>query len=168
MKGGDKLLPSQDEIREVIKKYKNMVYKLALARTKNQADADDVFQEVFCRYFQNNMEFKSEEHKKAWLIRVTINCSNNIFSSAWFRNTVALDENIEFNEEEREVYYRVLHLPLKYRTVIHLYYYENLSTTEISNILKIKESTIRSQLSRARNLLKDELKGEYNSVGEGV
>lgn len=159
---------NNSEIKEVIEKYESMVYKLALARTKNQADADDVFQEVFFKYFQSNLEFKSEEHKRAWLIRVTINCSNNIFNSAWFKRTIQLDENIEFNDEEREVYYSVLQLPLKYRTVIHLYYYEKLSITEISNILKVRESTIRSQLSRARNMLKNDLKGEYNSVGEGV
>lgn len=102
------------------------------------------------------------------MIRVTINCSNNIFNSVWFRRTVQIDENIEFNDEEREVYYSVIQLPLKYLTVIYLYYYENLSITEISNILKVKEGTIRSQLSRARNMLKNDLKEEFNGVGEGV
>jgi RNA polymerase sigma-70 factor (ECF subfamily) len=104
MKGGIKLtsksMQADDEINEVVNKYNDMVYKLALSRTKNEADADDVFQEVFCRYFRSNTQFQSEEHKRAWLIRVTINCSNKLFSSAWFRKTVPLEDNIEFNEEE--------------------------------------------------------------------
>lgn len=74
-----------------------MVYKLAYSRTKNQADAEDVFQEVFCRYFRNKTQFESDEYKKAWLIRVTVNCSNKLFSSAWFRRTMLLEENIEFD-----------------------------------------------------------------------
>lgn len=158
------MLPADDEINEVIDKYKDMVYRLAFSRTKNEADAEDVFQEVFCRYFKSFPEFQSEEHKKAWLIKVTINCSNKLFSSAWFRRAVPLDENIEFYDAEKEVYYSVLELPLKYRTVIHLHYYEDMSIVEISRTLKIKESTIKSQLLRAKALLRDKLEGEYESV----
>lgn len=153
-----------DKMDENIKKYADMVYKLALSRTKSEADAEDVFQEVFCRYFRNNKKFQSEEHIRAWLIRVTINCSKKLFSTAWFRRTVPLEENIEFNEEENQVYISVTELPLKYRTVIHLYYYEDMSISEISKALKIKESTVKSQLHRARALLKVKLEGEYEDV----
>lgn len=162
--GGNQMLQNRDEIQEVINKYKDMVYKLAYSRTKNQADAEDVFQEVFCRYFRNKTQFESDEHKKAWLIRVTVNCSNKLFSSAWFRRTMPLEENIEFDEEENFVYYSVMQLPLKYSTVIHLHYYEDMSISEISTALKIKESTIKSQLHRARALLKVMLEGEYEDV----
>jgi RNA polymerase sigma-70 factor (ECF subfamily) len=157
-------MQADDEINEVVNKYNDMVYKLALSRTKNEADADDVFQEVFCRYFRSNTQFQSEEHKRAWLIRVTINCSNKLFSSAWFRKTVPLEDNIEFNEEENQVYFSVMELTLKYRTVIHLHYYEDMSVVEISRALNIKESTIKSQLHRAKAMLKDKLKGEYENV----
>lgn len=153
-----------DEVNEIIKKYSDMVYKLALSRTKSEADADDVFQEVFCRYFHNNTKFQSDEHIRAWLIRVAINCSNKLFSSAWFRRTIPLEDNIEFNEEENQVYISVLELPLKYRTVIHLHYYEDMSISEISKTLKIKESTIKSQLHRAKALLKVKLEGDYKDV----
>jgi RNA polymerase sigma-70 factor (ECF subfamily) len=168
MKGGIELsskpIQKDDEIKDVLKKYTDMVYKLAFSRTKNEADAEDVFQEVFCRYFRNKTQFQSEEHKRAWLIRVTINCSYKLFSSAWFRRTIPLEDNIEFNEEENQVYFSVMQLPLKYRTVIHLYYYEDMTISEISKTLKIKESTVKSQLHRARALLKVKLKGEYDDV----
>jgi RNA polymerase sigma-70 factor (ECF subfamily) len=168
MKGGIKLsvkaVQIDGEVNEIIKKYSDMVYKLALSRTKSGANADDVFQEVFCRYFRNSTEFQSEEHIRAWLIRVTINCSNKLFSSAWFRRTIPLEDIIEFDEEENQVYISVLELPLKYRTVIHLHYYEDMSIHEISKILKIKESTIKSQLHRGRALLKVKLEGDYDDV----
>lgn len=156
-----KLLSTDDDIDDVLKKYSDMVYKLALSQTKNSANADDIFQEVFLKYVQSNKEFESEEHRKAWLIRVTINCCKKLWSSAWFRHTVPLNENLKFTSSEKSmIFYTVLELPSKYRSVIHLYYYEDLSVKEISSILNIKESTITSRLCRARNLLKEKLKGE--------
>lgn len=145
---------------EVVEKYFNMVYKLALSQTKDKTHADDVCQEVFLRYIRSNTKYESEEHIKAWLIRVTVNCSKNIFSNSWFQKTVPLTEEIMFeNEEKGDVYYATLELPQKYRTVIHLFYYEDLSVAEIASSLKMKESTVKSQLHRGREMLKEKLKG---------
>lgn len=150
---------------EVVEKYFNMVYKLALSQTKETHHADDVCQEVFLRYIRSSTSFESEEHLKAWLIRVTINCSKNIFSNSWFQKTVPLTEEIMFeNEEKGDVYYATLSLPQKYRTVIHLFYYEDLSVAEIARYLKTKESTVKSQLHRGREMLKEKLKGGYFDV----
>lgn len=159
----------KDHISEIVNTYSDMVYKLALARTKNKFDADDVFQEVFVRYMKNHHKLVSDEHTKAWLIRVTINCSKDIFASSWFKRTISLvDSSIDSlsfsTEENKEVYYSVLELPKKYRTVIHLFYYEEMSIIEISKVLGIKEGTIKSQLHRGRNLLKEILKGEMDDV----
>lgn len=161
----DKSLRTNDSVAEVVETYSDMVYKLALARTKNQANAEDVFQEVFLRYMKSSAKIHSEEHRKAWLIRATINCSNSILGSAWFKKTVPLDETLTFSTPEKsDVYYAVLELPVKYRTVIHLFYYENMPVAEISKAIHVNESTIKSQLSRARNLLKTTLKGECDDV----
>ena len=104
--------------------------------------------------------FESEEHTKAWLIRVTINCTKTMLNSGFLKHRADLDENMKFETPERhELYYAVLNLPIKYRTVIHLYYYENYSIKEISKILKMKENTVKSQLSRAREQLKKEVEG---------
>lgn len=154
-----------NHISEIVNTYSDMVYKIAFARTKNKYDADDVFQEVFIRYMKNHRELQSEEHTKAWLIRTTINCSYNIFNTSWFKKTVPLEENLTFSSEENKgLYYSVLELPIKYRTVIHLFYYEDMSIIEISKALGIKEGTIKSQLHRGRNLLKQILKGEDDYV----
>lgn len=154
---------STDDINDVLTKYSNMVYRLALSRTRNISDAEDILQEVFFRLLNKNPEFESEEHKKAWLIRVTVNCSSKLLTSAWFKKTVPLEEELKFESSEKsDVYYSVLELPLKYRTVIHLFYYEDLSIAQISDILSINQSTIKSQLLRARELLRIKLKGDFD------
>lgn len=150
---------------DIIEKYFNMVYKLALSQTKDKANTDDVVQEVFLRLLKGSTEFKSEEHIKAWLIRVTLNCSKNVFSNSWFKKTVPLSEEIVFESKEKsDVYYAVLELPQKYRTVIHLFYYEGFSVAEIAKVLETKESTVKSQLHRGREMLKEKLKGGFDDV----
>ena len=102
--------------------------------------------------------FESEEHEKAWFIRVTINCSKNLLNSKFLKNTAELKEEIAFETKERhEIYYAVQKLPVKYKTIVHLYYYENYKINEISKILKMKENTVKSYLSRAREKLKMEV-----------
>lgn len=150
---------------ELIRRHIDMVYRLALSQTRDISFAEDVVQEVFLRFIQNRGGLKSDEHIKAWLIRVTINCSKSIFKSAWYRKTVPLQEDITFDTSEKsEVYFAVQTLPSKYRTVIHLFYYEDMSVKEISDCLHVKESTVKSHLFRGRELLRNKLKGGYDLV----
>ena len=153
-------LNKNELLEQTIEKYSNMVYRLAMARTRNIETSEDVYQEVFLRLARKMPEFESEEHKKAWLIRVTINCSKSILNSSFIKHRADLDENLSFETPERhDIYYAVLNLPIKYRTVIHLYYYENYSIKEISKILKLNENTIKTRLSRARQKLEKTVKG---------
>lgn len=153
-------LNNNQKMEQTIEKYSNMVYRLALARTRNIETSEDIYQEVFLRFARKKPDFESDEHIKAWLIRVTINCTKTMLNSSFLRHRTDLDENMKFETPERhELYYAVLNLPIKYRTVIHLYYYENYSIKEISKILKMKENTVKSQLSRAREQLKKEVEG---------
>lgn len=137
------------------------VYRLALARTGHVQDAEDVTQNTFLRCaeaMEKGLKFESQEHCKAWLFRVAINQSKNLFSSAWFRHRAALTEEITFSREEySEIYYAVQSLPEKYRTVIHLYYYEGYSVKEIGKLLKKKENTVKSLLKRGRERLRKEV-----------
>ena len=154
-------LPREELILEVLEKYNTMVYRLAFSRTKSVHDAEDIMQNVFIKFIKCNANFENDEHIKAWLIRVTINLSKNLLTSAWFKRTTTLEEDIVVTlKEDSEVYKYVLDLPNKYRTVIHLFYYEDMSTASISEVLNIKESTVRSQLHRARNILKEKMKGD--------
>ena len=147
-------------LENTIEKYSNMVYRLAMARTGNTESSQDVYQEVFLRLAKKMPEFESEEHRKAWLIKVTINCSKTLLNSNFLKHIAELDDNLSFETPERhDIYYAVLNLPIKYRTVVHLYYYENYSIKEISKILKVNENTIKTRLSRARKQLKNNIKG---------
>lgn len=147
---------AEDDIDQVISLYANRVFRIAFSRLKNKADAEDIVQEVFMRYITNQDKFTDEEYKKAWLIRVTINCTNSLLRSAWFKRTTELKDDIATEmEETSELLTYVLKLPEKYRTVIHLFYYEELSVKEIAAILGIKESLVKTRLHRARTALKD-------------
>lgn len=163
----DNSLRTDECIEEIVEKYAPMVYRLAYSQIKNPADADDIFQEVFLRYIRSGDSFESEEHRKAWLIRVTINCCKKLWSSAWHRRTTSLqeqEEQIFEMPEEHEICSAMKNLPQKYRAVLHLFYFEDLSISQISDILKLKPSTVRTQLTRARRMLESELKGDFDFV----
>ncbi len=146
----------------VFERYADTVYRLAFVRTKSQYDSDDILQEVFLRYMKIWETMQSEEHIKAMLIRITVNCSNSLLTSAWFRKTEALSELIPANDSPKEdnTLTEVLHLPLKYRTVIHLHYYMGYSVNDIAEITKTKPATVKTQLLRGREQLKKTLNEE--------
>lgn len=150
-----------------IDRYADMVYRLALSQMKNKTDADDIFQEVFIRLVSHIQDLESWEHVKAWLIRVTINCARKHFDQYWNKNVDYIDDTERLEDEaaefevpeEHPVRTAVSRLPVKYRTVVHLYYYEELSVAEIARVTGQKESTVKSQMHRAREMLR-ELLGE--------
>lgn len=146
---------------EALTLWSDAVYRLALARTGQKQDAEDVTQTVFLRYaeaLEKNVKFENQEHCKAWLFRVAINQSKNLFASAWFRHRADLTEEIPFSQNNyREVYVAVMALPEKYRTVIHLYYYEGYSVKEIAKLIGKKENTVKSLLKRGRERLRKEV-----------
>ena len=151
---------TQEQRTQVVERWGDMVYRLALARTASVPDAEDVFQEVFLRYFRHEERFHNDEYRKAWLIRCTVNRCKSLLASPWRRRIVPLEtaEEVGVEDDYREVYSAVLSLPAKYRAVIHLHYFEGLSVAEMAQMLDMPEGTIKSQLSRGRALLRDMLK----------
>ncbi len=149
---------------EAFVKHSDMVYRLAVARVKNKHNADDILQEVFLRFIKCKEKVQNEEHLKALLIRITINCSKSMLTSAWFKRTEPLSETLSVSDEYSDTLDAVMHLPQKYRTVIHMHYYMGYSVDEIARILKSKPSTVKSQLHRARQKLKSDLEGEKVNV----
>lgn len=155
-------LDPDDCTEAVIRDYADMVYRLAFARTGTKHDADDIFQEVFLRYVKKHPVFQSEDHRKAWLLRVTVNCANKFWNSFWQKKVQGLTQEPEFLEEEHlRLYDQLSKLPPKYREVIHLFYYEELSIKEISRILGRKNATVRTQLTRARAMLREVIKEDH-------
>lgn len=146
-------------ISQQIEKFGDMVYRLGIIYLKNEQDAQDVFQEVFLRLFEKEPVFETEEHEKAWIITATSNCCKNILRTAWYRKTVSLDKLCEpiADPSERETTLILLELPVKYRQVLYLHYYEGYKTEEIGEILKVNSATVRTRLKRGRALLQGKL-----------
>lgn len=154
------------EMDSILDRYQDMVYGLALARTGSRTDADDVFQEVFLAYCQCGKTFRDEEHRKAWLLRTTINQSRRVTSSSWRQKTVPLSERedvpVQFQEpEENEVWTALQSLAEDYRLPIYLFYFQELSTQEIAKVLAIRPGAVRMRLTRGREQLREKLKGAY-------
>lgn len=153
-------------IDDIIDRYQNMVYGLALARTGSASDADDVFQEVFLAYHQSGKTFRDEEHRKAWLLKTTVNLSRRVTASTWRKKTAPLSERedvpVLFQEPgENLVWEAVQSLEDAYRLPIYLHYFQELSTQEIGKVLSLRPGTVRMRLSRGREKLRELLKGEF-------
>lgn len=164
LKGGlfMKLARTEAETVAVIKQYSDTLYKIALSYTRCQATAEDIIQETFIKYMQSQVIFENAEHTKAWLIRVAINECKKFHRLFWNSKRTTLEDIYSFElTEHHEIFYAVMNLPQKYRIVIHLFYYEELSVKEISRILNQKENTVLSWLHRARKILKDYMEVEY-------
>ena len=142
-------------------RYQNMVYRIALHYFGNSQDAEDAVQEVFLRLYTAGKSFESPEHLRRWLIRVTVNVCRDVLRSPWRRRRVSLEELPEepvFDQPEQAALYReVMALPEKYRTVLNLFYYEELSVKEIGELLGLRTSAVTTRLHRARARLKEQL-----------
>jgi len=167
-------LQDQNEyLTYLVETYGDMVYRIALTRVKNPHDAEDIVQQVFLKLVKNIDRLETEEHVKAWLIKVTVNEGKSLFSSAWRRHTASLEESGEADElavvpqeikEPNDLIKAVFRLPEKYRVVIHLFYYHDLSTEEIAKCLGCSNHTVRSQLSRGRERMRKDLKEVFEDV----
>ena len=151
------------DIMEICTKYGDRLYAAAFNITRQRQDAEDAVQEALLRLFRSDKEFESEEHVKAWLIRVTINIAKSTCTSFWHRNTVPYEDymdDIPFEDEsDKDLMEAVLSLPDKYRIIVHLYYYEGYKTREIADTLKLSENTVKTRLLQSRKLLKNKLEG---------
>ena len=152
---------------EVLERYAATVFAAAYAMVKNKEDAEDIAQEVFISYVKAKPAFESAEHEKAWLLRVGARCAADVLRAPWRRREGPLDDGLPAPEPPGEggVVEAVLALPAKYRTVVHLYYYEELSVAEIAAVLGKSEGAVKSRLFRARALLRRYLK-EDDDVSE--
>jgi RNA polymerase sigma-70 factor (ECF subfamily) len=153
-------LEFNEYIEQTVSKYSQNIIRIAFTYVKNITDAEDIMQDTFLSFMQHNPVFESEEHEKAWFIRVVINKSKDYIKSGWFKNKVPLTEDLSYlPEEENGVLEEVMKLDEKYRIPIHLFYYEGYSVNEIAGIMQTKSSTIKTWLSRGRNILKNKLGG---------
>lgn len=142
--------------------YKDTVFRIAFTYLKNQAESEDVMQEVFLKLYTAAPDFEGEEHEKRWLIRVTVNLCKNQLKSFWrsHRGEIENLEQIADQPMDREILQEVLALPEKYKAVIYLFYVEGYKSREIAEILGEKDSTVKMRLKKGRELLRMEHRGK--------
>ena len=158
---------SEEEVTRAIQRYSDTVKRICLVHLKNSADTEDIFQNVFLKYALSSAVFENTEHEKAWFIRVTMNACKDLLKSFFRSRTVPLDQVIEQaidpEDQRSEVLQAVLKLPEKYRRVVYLHYYEGYTAPQIGKLLNKNVNTIYTLMTRARQLLKNELGGEYDA-----
>ena len=156
------IMRAQDEINNAIEKYSKTIYKVAFSYTKDKSISEDILQDVLIKFMTDSTNFHEDEHEKAWLIRVTINECKKFYRSIWNLRRISLEDIYPFSDiEKHDVFYAVMDLPKKYRLIIHLYYYEQLSIKEISSLMNANENTIMSLLYRGRKILKNIMEVDY-------
>lgn len=144
------------DFEAVVRKYADSVLSACIMRLKNEADAEDCFQNTFLKLYTDPPQFKEEEHIKAWLLRVAINeCKNFIRDN---RKTVPLDSVppvVQPNSDDfRDISWALMRLEPEYREVLYLYYVEQYKVKEIAGILDKNPNTVKTILSRGRKKLK--------------
>ena len=151
----------KNNIEEYFARYNDRVFAIGFNYFKSAHDADDVVQETFVKLLKSDIDFESEEHVRNWIIRVAVNECKRVTLSSWFKKKESLEDykdTLFFKEpEEENLFEVVMKLPLKYRRVLHLFYYEGYQVKEIAEILGQSESSVTTQLSRARSKLRLEL-----------
>ena len=156
----------REPVEVLIRKYEKKLYVTAFNICQNTEDAKDAVQDTFIDYHTSKKEFADEQNIRFWLFRVVINKSKDITKSFWRKKNFPLDDYVEslpfVEKEDSSLLEAVLALPQKYRIVIHLFYYEDLSISEIAKVIKIKESNVKVRLNRGRNLLKQRLKEDWD------
>ena len=152
--------------QELVMLYQSSLFAAAFNVCKNAQDAEDVVQDTFIQYYISNREFDSEQHIRAWLIRVAINKAKNVNRTFWRQNKLSLEDYMESltfeTPEDEHLFETVMSLPEKYRIVIHLFYYEDYSVSEIADILKLSQSNVKARLSHGREMLRKILKEEWD------
>ena len=158
----------------VVERYQQMVYAICLTHTRCRGDADDAFQEVFLTYHRKQPVCNDEEHRKAWLIRTTLTVTRRVVTDSWRTRVVPLREGetgliepdaFRFDDPAHEDLFRALaELPEAYRSVIHLFYFEDLPVGRIATLLDLEPGAVKMRLSRGRNRLREAMTKENTNA----
>lgn len=155
---------NEQEVNRAIERYSDTIRRLCMIYLKNHADTEDIFQTVFLKYVLSSVLFESEEHEKAWFIRVTINACKDLLRNFFRSRTISLDEVMEqaadLPPDHRDVLEAVYSLPQKYRDVVYLHYFEDYTAPQISRILGKNMNTVYTLLTRSKKMLREKLGGD--------
>ncbi len=147
---------------QAVRKYADTVTGVCVMRLQNTADAEDCFQNTFSKLWFKSPDFDSEEHLKAWLIRVAVNeCADYMRKNRRAAVGEAFrEESVDFAFDRSDMSWALSRTPSPYRDVLYLYYCEQYKVKEIAVILNKKENTVKSLLKRGREIIRSIYGGE--------
>ena len=155
-----------NDFERAFKRNNKRLFLIALSFTANQYDAEDILQNSFMKLLKTKTEFENDEHIDKWLTSVTVNESKNLLKSAFRKKSAYFEDYVATysfeSEKSEDLFNAVMSLPKKLRTVIHLFYYEDMAIKEIADMLNIKQSAVKTRLCRAREQLKIQLGDDWN------
>lgn len=156
---------TNEEYISAVKRNSNRLYLIALSYLQNHYDAEDVMQETLVKLWKTNKAFNDNEHIDKWLTITCIHKCRDHFRLSFVKSNVSLDEAKELytfdSTKSLDVFNAISTLPPKERLVLHLFYYEDMSVKDISEIMGIKSSAIKTRLHRARTHLKSILGDDW-------
>lgn len=156
-------LRTDEEIEEIYNRHVDTVYRVCFSFMKNEADTEDIVQETFLKLITSEKQFQSESHEKAWLIVTACNTCKDALKH-WRRRVENIDDypSIEAASplEGDGMLHAVFALPVKYKEVVYLHYYEGYRISEIAKMLHCSDAAVRNRLLRARKFLKKYLGGD--------
>lgn len=159
----------QVDMEEAVEQYADMVYRISMTITRNESDAQDVFQETFLRLVKYKETIENEQHLKAWLIRVATNCAKSFVTDSWNKRTQGIDQTMiteqTFERKEQGLLFkRIRELPQNHAISLYLFYYEEYTIQEISHIMKKNINTVKSYLRRGKAMLRKHLEEDGISI----
>lgn len=159
----------RSDIENLMSKYGDLLFKTCVLTVKNKYDAEDIVQETMLKYYMASKDFMDDEHKKAWLLRVSQNMCKNLLDYKKRHAHISYDElegciegGTSYSVGSMEEFMKIANLDYKYQSVIVLHYFEDLSVEEVADILEISVSATKMRLKRAREKLKKIYKKYYS------
>lgn len=156
-------MQNTDCVREAVEEYGDMLYRICLVMLKNTADAEDAVQDTFIRYMQKAPAFSSDEHEKAWLIKVAANICKDMLRQR--NRTAELDEaalnTLTAADEDSHILEALTQIPEKFRIVLTLHYIEGYKVNEIAEMIGKTSSAVKMRLAKGRKLLEEKYRKEY-------
>ena len=153
-----------DIVQAAYDAHADLLYRLALSHLRHSEDAMDAVHDVFLKFADAPRSFQSEEHERAWFVRVTINRCHDLQRRRRLRLHDAIDDHYEtaapVDNTRPAVLETIDRLPENQKDAVVLHYLEGFSVEETAKLLKLSVSAAKMRLSRARDMLKSIIEKE--------
>ena len=159
---------TEEAFEQMVLDYQMPLKRMCYMYLHDMSLAEDAVQETFLKVYRSLPQFSGSCSVKTWIMKIGVNTCRDMLRSAWFRHhdrrivpadlPIPAEENLQ-PEESNDLGRAILELPVKYKDVILLYYYQDMNQDEIAEVLRISAPTVSRRLKRAQEKLRDVLKG---------